>query len=435
MDRRDFLRTSLLAGAALCFTDWQRAFAAGCHDVRVGKPWQGWKPGQFQIHFIYTGVAESMFLIFPDGTTMLLDCGDFDALARGEKAVPLLPSADRHSGEWIARYVTRVNPAVTDVDYMLLSHYHNDHAGSNKFFAEKIIRDGEEYALSGFSQAAEILSFRKAIDRCWPDYDDPIPDTVLGGDPDTGEHMKRFYRYMQKHRNLEIEKFRLGATDQIVQLHHPGKYPSFSVRNICANGRIAYPDGRIKDLFEAKKTQNPKKLNENAMSLGMVFSYGNFRFYTAGDFSAKFKDPDGTPRFIEDDIAEVCGRANVAKVNHHGHYSMSRKLVGALRSQVWVSCVWDQGHTLPQCLELVSDRSIYPGDRVVCPTIMPPERRAKDGDAEWTKDIAPASYEGGHVVVNVEKGGRRFSVSYLTAADESMTVRSVMNFKTEAQSL
>ena len=430
MDRRYFLKASLLSGAALWLTDWKEAFAAGCKDTLAGKRWPGWKEGQFQIHFIYTGVAESMFLIFPDGTTMLLDCGDFDALARGPKAVPLLPSAERHSGEWIARYVTRVNPAVTDVDYMLLSHYHNDHAGSDKFYAEKIIRDGEEYALSGFSQAAEILSFRKAVDRCWPDYDDPIPDTVMGGDPDTAQHMKRFYTYMQKHRGLEIEKFRLGATDQIVQLHHGGKYPSFSVRNICANGRIAYPDGRIKDLFEAKKTQNPKKLNENAMSLGMVFSYGPFRFYTAGDFSDKFRDPDGTVRFIEDDIAEVCGRAHVAKINHHGHNSMSPKLVAALRSQVYVSCVWDQLHNLPPCMELLSDRSIYPDDRIICPTIMPSERRAKDGDAAWMKDIAPDSFEGCHVVVNVEKGGRRYSVSFLSAADESMTVRSVLHFKT-----
>ena len=161
----------------------------------------------------------------------------------------------------------------------------------------------------------------------------------------------------------------------------------------------------------------------------MVFSYGGFRFYTAGDFSARFKDPDGTARFIEDDLAAVCGPVNVAKVNHHGHHSMSRKLVAALRPQVWVSCVWDQLHNLPDTMELLADRSIYPGERVICPTVMPAERRAKDGNPDWMKDVAPESYEGGHVVVNVEKGGRRYSVSWLTAQDESMTVRSVLHFK------
>ena len=38
---------------------------------KVGETWGGWKPGEFQVHFIYTGVAESMFMIFPDATTML----------------------------------------------------------------------------------------------------------------------------------------------------------------------------------------------------------------------------------------------------------------------------------------------------------------------------------------------------------------------------
>ena len=429
MDRRDFIKTSLLAGAGLCLTDWEKAFAAGCHDARAGKPWQGWREGEFQIHFIYTGVAESLFLIFPDGTTMLMDCGDFDALARGKKAVPLLPGPERHAGEWIARYVTRVNPAVTDVDYMLLTHYHNDHAGSDRFYAEKQVRDGKDYCLSGFSQAAEILNFKRAIDRAWPDYNDPIPDTLLGADPDTAEHMKRFYNYMQQHRGLQIEKFRLGATDQIVPLHHAGKYPSFQVRNLCANGRIASKDGQITDLFAAKKAAGVTKLNENAMSLGMIFTYGNFRFFTAGDFSAKFRDPDGTVRFIEDDLADVCEAVNVAKVNHHGHNSMSRKLVSALRPQVWVSCVWDQLHNLPPCMELLADRSIYPGERVICPTMFPAERRKKDEGAAWMADIAKDAFEGGHVVVNVEKGGKRYSVSYLTARDESMTVKSVLHFR------
>ena len=43
----------------------------------VGERYPGWKPGELDIHFIQTGVGEQTFFIFPDGTTMLLDCGDF----------------------------------------------------------------------------------------------------------------------------------------------------------------------------------------------------------------------------------------------------------------------------------------------------------------------------------------------------------------------
>ena len=68
------------------------------------------------------------------------------------------------------------------------------------------------------------------------------------------------------------------------------------------------------------------------MSLGMIISYGPFRFYTAGDFSDSWKLSDGTTFEIEDAMAGVCGKVNVAKINHHGHYSMPAKLLSALQA-------------------------------------------------------------------------------------------------------
>ena len=104
MDRRGFLKNATLVSAA-CLMDFREALAWGAKDAEVGKAWKGWKKGQFQIHLIYTGVSESMFLIFPDGTTMLLDCGDHNAVGRGKLAVPVLPNPDRHAGEWILRRI------------------------------------------------------------------------------------------------------------------------------------------------------------------------------------------------------------------------------------------------------------------------------------------------------------------------------------------
>ena len=43
--------------------------------------------------------------------------------------------------------------------------------------------------------------------------------------------------------------------------------------------------------------------------------------------------------------------------------------------------------------------------------------------------LNPSSFDAGHVIVNVEEGGKDYSVTYLTANDESMTVKSVMRFK------
>lgn len=428
MDRRDFIRTSSLLAGVLCTAGWADAFAAGTKNRLVGSKWAGWKKGHFQVHFIYTGVGECMFMIFPDGTSMLLDCGDHDAIGRGPLAVPVLPDCARHSGEWIARYVQRVNPSGNHVDYMMLSHYHSDHAGCRAFSAGSEVRDGEEYHFSGFSQAAEYLHFDKAIDRAWPDYDDPRPlpeqsDGVVG-------HMKGFYRYQSEHNGLQVEKFRLGASDQVVQLKDPGSFKSFSVRNICGNGRLCSEGGEIIDLYSDRLRKHPDAwLNENGMSLGYIFTYGDFKFFTAGDFSDEWNEDDGTLFKTEDALAAVCPEVNVAKINHHGYRSMTPALLSALRARVYVSCVWDQLHNLPEVMSMVSDRSIYPGDRLICPGIMPEERRNADAGSPWLDDVAPESFEGGHVVLDVERGGKRYSITYLTAKDESMAVRSVMHFK------
>lgn len=431
MDRRDFLKSTAFLSAFGLLGGWEEAFASGCRDASVGKRWGGWKKGHFQVHFIYTGVAESMFFILPDGTTMLLDCGDFDALARGAKAVPLLPGPGRHAGEWIARYVRRVNPADRDVDYMMLSHYHNDHAGCLTFNAGLEERDGKPYSVSGFGQAAEYLHFDKAIDRCWPDYCDPLP--FKEDSNESYPHMKYVYDYLQRHEGLKIEKFELGALNQVRMLNDPGRYPDFFIRNICGNGRLWHDDGTVTDLFKEYFTiRGAEYVNvyENWMSLGMVVGYGPFRFFTAGDLYASWRNPDGT-RFCSDDyLAEVCGKADVAKLNHHGHYSMKESLVRALGSRVWVSCVWDQLHNTADVMKRLTDRSIYPGDRIICPGIIPVERRRKAEQAgeTWLNDVADASFEGGHIVLDVQPGGKRYSITYLSAEDESMTVRSVMHF-------
>ena len=410
--------------------DWRSAFAAGMSDKAVGRAWKGWKKGHFQVHFIYTGVAESSFLIFPDGTSMLLDCGDHNAVGRGPLAVPVLPSPDRHSGEWIARYVERVNPHGSDVDYMMLSHYHCDHAGDPEFNAGTVRRGGDEFALSGFTQAAERLTFRRVVDRAWPDYNDPLPlpDNAHGG---CVGHIRSLYERMQKQWGTQIEQFRVGETGQIRLQHNPKRYPDFSVRNLCGSGRIATPDGRIIDLYAKRIASGAKELNENGLSMGIIVTYGDFRYYSAGDFCDSFTLGDGTEVDIEKELSKVCGPVHVAKVNHHGHYSMPAPLVSALRAKVWVTCVWDQLHDVAPVMERLADRSLYPGSRVLCPCIFPAERRAEDAGSPWLDDIEPTCFDGAHVILDVEPGGKHYSITCLDARDESMTIRSVLHFKTK----
>lgn len=198
------------------------------------------------------------------------------------------------------------------------------------------------------------------------------------------------------------------------------------------NGRIAAEDGTITDLYADRITRDhPKTLNENGMCTGMIMRYGKFKLYTAADFSDNWKLPDGSKVYTEDSIADVCPRVDVAKINHHGHYSMTEKLIKALQARVYVSCVWDQLHNVAPVMERLTDRSLYPGDRIICPGIFPAERLEEDKGKPFLDDIEPSAFDGGHVVITVERGGDEYSVSYLTADDESMTVVSSMNFRSK----
>ena len=56
-----------------------------------------WEKGRFRITTLYTGSSEASFLVFPDGTSALIDCGDYRCCG-----VPALPNGSRRAGEWTA---------------------------------------------------------------------------------------------------------------------------------------------------------------------------------------------------------------------------------------------------------------------------------------------------------------------------------------------
>ena len=106
-------------------------FSTGCSaQPKIGQTFPQWQQGELEIHHIYTGRGESNFLILPDGTSLLIDAGDWDPKDY-PKMCDALPDSSRRAGEWIARYIKRVNPYQEQVDYLLISHFHNDHTGDS----------------------------------------------------------------------------------------------------------------------------------------------------------------------------------------------------------------------------------------------------------------------------------------------------------------
>ena len=223
----------------------------------------------------------------------------------------------------------------------------------------------------------------------------------------------------------------MGAVNQVA-LKNAAAFPGFKVTNITGNGKILRRDGSVRDLYAEK--HDAKRLNENGMSLGLIVQYGPFRFYAAGDFFDVFKLPDGTKRFIEVELAKEIDPVDVAKINHHGHHSMHLPLVAALKARVWTACMWDQLHITADTLERLSSRDAYSGPRLIAPAVFPPERRFEDVGKSFLADIAPESFDAGHVVLTVAPGGARYSIAYVTADDESMKVTGAYDFESRGMS-
>ena len=73
--RREFA-VGAFAAAGVVLAEGCASFGVKDGDPVVGEAYPAWESGHFQIHMIYTGVAESQLIIFPDGTSILIDCGD-----------------------------------------------------------------------------------------------------------------------------------------------------------------------------------------------------------------------------------------------------------------------------------------------------------------------------------------------------------------------
>ena len=420
MDRRSFI------GSAAAFA------TAGCVGL---DPDDGgavaWRPGHYQVHYIFTGRGESMFHIFPDGTSMLLDVGDSMRFYGTVQETPHLPDLSRRAGEWVARYVERVNPKGRKVDYFHLSHYHEDHCGGERWHGERVAAPTGDYWLCGLGDAARFLSFDRVIDRAWPTFDDPV-DVLSNSRDGAPRNLRAVYAALQA-RGTEIERFRLGARDQIRQLDAAKARPGFSVFNLCANGRYVRKDGTVRDLFAHLVAKGGRNFNENAMSCGLIVSYGKFRYFTAGDFSASIVDEHGRKIAIENELAEAVGPVDVAKLNHHGHHSMTPELVRALRARVWTACVLDQLHCTSDTMDRLADRTAYDGPRSFIPTYLPHRGRTETEMAAYLPDVAKEVFaEPCHVILDVAEGGENYSVSCVSAATETPHLRGRYEFTTRA---
>lgn len=386
---------------------------AGCLTPGVEETYLGWKPGELEIHFIHTGVGEQTFFVFPDGTTMLLDCGDTHH-AKYMCDVPPQPSAEKCGGEWVSRYIQRLMPQ-REIDYLMVSHWHGDHIGDPSLGCWKNA-GGEQ--ICGISAVAENFRFCHYFDHQFPNPG----QYALDPDP---EAYDLFQRWLRKARaaGLDAQPFRVGALDQIRLLNDPASYPQFHVRNLCANAVLwDGKDGAIDQGADHVKSGR-KTIHENRLSSAIRIDYGDFSYYTGGDNELELFAANGKPYNWEAKVGGACGPVCVAKTNHHaGSHAMSPAFCAAVRPQVWLSSVWQPKMVDHKSLKSMCSRELYPGERYVCFGYI--ADKVKDVAAAYGDDIAPA----GHAIVKVAPGGTTYEVFSISAEDEAMRVLAHRHF-------
>jgi hypothetical protein len=380
----------------------------------IGQPLTPWSEGVLDIHHISTGKGNSTFVIFPDGTTLLIDAG---AMTTPIPYATAKPNDSRRPGEWIARYVEHFHPGPSAVlDYALLTHFDPDHLGFVD--QDSPLSSSGAYRLSGITDVGERVAIRTMIDRGSPDYDYPRP---LNNE--SMDNYRRFLADYSTHQGMRVERFMPGRNDQITLQHNPADFPGFEVRNLASNGVVWTGVGtNTRQQVPPLESLAPEDFpSENLLSSAIRVSYGPFDYFNGGDLTGI---PNiGNPEWqnMETAVAQALGPVEVHVVNHHGSIdTASPYFLAALRPRVHIIPAWRPTHPSPSVLKRLLSERAYPGPRDVFILEFREPTKAAIGDrAEQVKS------DGGHVVVRVSPGGASYRVFVLDSSSESFTVTAV----------
>ncbi|MBQ5530785.1 MAG: hypothetical protein IIT98_02135, partial [Kiritimatiellae bacterium] len=209
-----------------------------------------------------------------------------------------------------------------------------------------------------------------------------------------------------------------------ISLRHGG-CEGFNALPLCSCGRILRRDGAILDLATLGKRNTVA--NENTLSVGLVLSVGDFRYYTAGDFWGHAIGAGKKKIDFEDILAAECPQVDVAKANHHAHSTMPPALVKALRARVVLGSVWHVRQSMRSTM-----RSLHTADwpYLYVPGHFPRARREEDASEAWLGRVAPEAFVGVHSVIDVAPGGRTYRLMLVDARDERGTVLGAYDFTT-----
>jgi competence protein ComEC len=231
-----------------------------------------WAP--LRIYFIDVEGGQATLLVVPSGKSMLIDTGwpgfagrDADRIVAAAKAA-----------------------GIAKLDYVLVTHYHDDHVG-------------------GVAQLAERIKIETFVDH--------------GPNREDSDDTRANY--------AAYEKVLRGAKRMVVKPGDRIPLEGLEVEVVSADGALiakALGGGGQSNPRCAAEAAPPEDPSENARSVGVVVTYGKLRILDLGDLTKKKELGLACPR-------NLLGTVDLLVVSHHGfNQSNTRALVHAVRPRV-----------------------------------------------------------------------------------------------------
>ncbi|MCY4779147.1 hypothetical protein ORI89_05765 [Sphingobacterium sp. UT-1RO-CII-1] len=386
-------KISTKLGLYILFVFFGQFHLFGQSDLKKNKL-PDWQPGYLDIHQIATGRGNAALWILPDATTMVVDVGDLgDTSNFSYPIMPLLPNKSKTVDEWIIRYINHFTASLgkkNEVDYMFLTHHHDDHDGA-------------------FERVSESMKISRLVDRSWPSYDYPSRVHIAKARPNLDNYIDAVKRVASN--GTKVSAFHPGRK-QFKLLNQPNRYRHFEIRNISGSGKIWTGKGtKVRNLFPELHTINENDYpDENMVSSTLLVQYGKFRYFAGADITGLTWAEAPYNRDVETPVGNIVGLVDVALMNHHGYSdSHNRNYLASLQPRVFVNPVWDFFHPQPEILSRILDQEIFPGERLIFATGM------VAGNVERLGKLAENIHKG-HIVLRVYPEGEKYQIFVLDSS-------------------
>ena len=404
---------------------------------KVGEVLPAWEEGIMDIHFINSTTGESVFIVMPDGTQLLIDAASSTVTTNSNANTTNTGIRSRwdptktntRGSQIIADYIRKCMEWTgnNQIDYFVTTHYDNDHIGGYTT-SLPFSKNSDTYRAIGAAEILDEFQVGKFMDRGYPDYNYPHATKHY---KDNVQNYIKAVKWHVANKGLNAEMFKSGVTTQIVP--KTDKY-KVNIQNISVNGEVwtgvgtnvNYTFPELKDIQcanppEASNTDNCPP--ENACSCVMKISYGMFDYFAGGDLQYNGKSYFSWKN-IELPCAQVAGRVEVMKANHHGVTNTNQ--ADALKAhdpQNIVVCSWVDCH--PRTNVLNTMITTLPNVDVHITNFWKGERPSGTDDKVTDEEAARVKCYDGHIVVRVTDGGKYYRVMTLEDVQGTMKVKKV----------